>query len=137
MPVTLEAIQRNSSQQLNTFTGFYLTVEKDFTDTNLVPLRPIDIKNMENSVGRFEMVPEEPAAKISDRCNNLVTHTTTVAVQSVQVSATCYDEILHKYCYFFLAAAGEVDCARQRKWLVDLFMKITFLSSQYAAQHSM
>lgn len=99
MSVTLEAIQRNSSQQLNTFTGFYLTVEKDFTDTNLSPLRPIDIKNMENSVGRFEMVPEEPAAKISDRCNNLVTHTTTVAVQSVQVSATCYDEILHKHAH--------------------------------------
>lgn len=51
------------------------------------PLRPIDIRNAEMNVGRFE-IDNEPSAKISDRCNNLVTHTTTVAVQSVQVCDT-------------------------------------------------
>lgn len=64
-------------------------MEKDFTDSNLNPIRPVDIKNGngETSVGRFEIISHE-SAKFTEKCNNLVTHTTTVAVQSVQVTLT-------------------------------------------------
>lgn len=79
--VSLEGISRYGQANQPTFIGFFITAEKDFSsvsDRNGV--RPND-----NSVGTFHFT-ENGMIKASERCNKVLTHTSSFAKESISVS---------------------------------------------------
>lgn len=77
--VSLEGISRFGQIAPHKFTGFYITVERDKSDNRHTGTRVDD-----NSVGTFH-ISESATAKFSEKCQNLVTHTSSFPKNEVLV----------------------------------------------------
>ncbi|CRL03830.1 CLUMA_CG016442, isoform A [Clunio marinus] len=80
--ITLEGISRFYQLTQQKFTGFFVTVEPDFSD-----IRHADLAFNEINVGRF-LITDNAASKFSEKCQNLVTHTSSVPKSEVMISWT-------------------------------------------------
>lgn len=78
--VSLEGILRASHGLTHKFTGFFITAEQDIYDVKTPPQKYDD-----DSVGRFHIVMNA-ISKFSEKCQNLVTHTSSFAKSDVPVS---------------------------------------------------
>lgn len=76
--VSLEGIHRFGQITPHKFTGFYLTVEKDSFDP-----RPMGARS-DDEVGRFH-ITSSAVSKFSEKCQNLVTHTSSFPKNEVLV----------------------------------------------------
>lgn len=74
--VSLEGISRSVLSMPHKFTGFFITVEKDYSD-----IRP------DGGVGSFQIPINNALSKFSEKCQNLVTHTNSFAKNEVSVAA--------------------------------------------------
>lgn len=79
--VSLEGILRASHGLTHKFTGFFITAESDSPDAK-TPSTPHED---DNRAGRFHIVMNA-ISKFSDKCQNLVTHTNSLAKSDVPVS---------------------------------------------------
>lgn len=110
--VSLEGILRASHGLTHKFTGFFLTVEKDAVDAKTIPLKYED----DSVVGKFHIVMSA-VSKFSDKCRNLVTHTSSFAKSDVPVRS---DEAFNVSFTMKVNFAGDVDGASTRQWLCNV-----------------
>lgn len=93
--VSLEGILKYGQPTRPTFIGFFVTAEKDFSsasDKNGV--RPND-----NSVGTFHFV-ENGMIKASERCNKVLTHTSSFAKDIITVTICTQSHVNHSKSQF-------------------------------------
>lgn len=82
--VSLEGISRFAQITPHKFTGFFITVERDNTE-----LRHMGSRADDDSVGRFQ-VTASATSKFSEKCQNLVTHTSSFPKNDVSVMKTIF-----------------------------------------------
>lgn len=75
--VSLEGIQRFSQLTPHKFSGFFITVEKDYSDVRTASIE-------DDKVGRFQ-ITSTAMSKFSEKCQNLVTHTSSFPKNEVSV----------------------------------------------------
>lgn len=80
--VSLEGITRFAQTTPHKFTGFFITVERDFSDVRHTGVRALD-----DSVGRFQL-ETSATSKFSEKCQNLVTHTSSFPKNEILVGKT-------------------------------------------------
>lgn len=79
--VSLEGITRFGQVTPHKFTGFFITVEKVAFDP-----RPLTSRS-DDGVGRFQ-IASNAVSKFSEKCQNLVTHTSSFPKNEVLVKQT-------------------------------------------------
>lgn len=80
-PVSLEGILRASHGLTHKFTGFFITAEQDGSDARTPPQKYED----DSAMGKFHIVMNA-ISKFSEKCRNLVTHTSSFPKSDVPVS---------------------------------------------------
>lgn len=78
LTVSLEGISRFAQSTPPKFVGFFLTVEKDFSDVR-------QTGNYDEKVGRFH-ISASAMTKFSEKCQNLVTHTSSFPKNEIMVT---------------------------------------------------
>jgi Reeler domain len=107
--VSLEGILRASHGLTHKFTGFFLTAERDNVDTR-TPAKKLD---EDDSVGSFHIVMGA-ISKFSDKCANLVTHTSMFAKSDVPVRLAGHSFALNVHDNPFHSVLGDLDGAGSR-----------------------
>ena len=85
IPVNLEGILR-AAYSPHKFQGFFLTAEKDYSDVRNLGFKASGFGTT-NEVGTFH-IASNAVSKFSDKCPNLVTHTSSLPKSEVQVTWT-------------------------------------------------
>lgn len=85
LSVSLEGILRASNGLTHKFSGFFVTAEKDAADSRTPPPK----NENDSAVGTFH-IAMNAISKLSDKCQNLVTHTSSYPKSDVPVMTMAF-----------------------------------------------